>query len=70
MKIVLNMKKNKNGMLLNCVGELLSSIIVHTYIHSANKTSLESDKPWPGSPFSVIWFKTTGPVWNIKEDKG
>ena len=33
-------------------------------------TSLESDKPWPGSPFSVIWFKTTGPVWNIKEDKG
>ena len=23
-----------------------------------DKTSLESDKPWPGSPFSVIWFKT------------
>jgi hypothetical protein len=30
MKIVLSMKKNENGMLLSCVGELLSSIIVHT----------------------------------------
>ena len=30
MNILLNMEKNKNGMLLNCVGELLSSINVHT----------------------------------------
>ena len=22
------------------------------------KRSLESDKPWPESPFSAIWFKT------------
>ena len=66
MKIVLNMKKNKNGMLLNCVGEQLSSINVHTlkFYRSFNEETKE------------FYIKTTQevetevyPQWQIKNNK-
>ena len=35
------------------------------------QTSMESDKPWPGSPFGIIRTRTYArPSWKIKEDKG
>ena len=66
MKIVLGMKKNKNGMLLSCVGELLSSIIVHTlkFYKSLNEEKKESYVKTTQEVETEVY-----PQWQIKNNK-
>ena len=54
--MMLNISALMSTDILRVLGEMCTLVKVST--ENTPVTSLESDKPWPGSPFSVFWFKT------------